>query len=95
MPVAALAMRMYTIAVSANRDRISADSDVEGVEYARPERDRADHQHPLHRQVMTIPWATPKLTFPRGIDRARLRRATVAAVGCAGVLRVDVSWRVR
>ena len=51
---------MYTIAVSANRDRISADSDVEAVDHARQRRDRGGHQDPLHRRIMTMPTATQK-----------------------------------
>jgi len=52
--------------------RVSADSDVEVVEHARPERDNRNHQGPLHRRVMTMPKATPKQQLRRDLIDQRL-----------------------
>jgi hypothetical protein len=49
--------------------RVSADSDVEVVEHAHPERDNRNHQGPLHRRVMTMPKATPKQQLRRDLSR--------------------------
>ena len=57
---------------SANRARVSADSDVEAVEHARPERDQGGHQDPLHRRVMTMPRATRKQQLTRDLVEQKL-----------------------